>query len=370
MDMEYRQCSRCVMDNASDNTIVFNQEGYCNYCTEAIETLQERYFPNEAGAKKLDELLTILKKEGENREYDCIMGISGGLDSAYLAYLGYQHGLRILAIHVDDGLNVPVASENIKKIIKKCGIDMIYKRPDMEQYYGVTKAFFKAGLPNLAIPQDNLIYAYMYVYAKKHRIRYYLSGGNFSTESILQRGNTHNVLDKKHIFAINKRFGTTALNKLQITSSFERRIKNQLLLRIKEVRPLDYIDYNKENAIKELADFCGFNYYGGKHYESYLTIFMQKYYLPLKFGVDKRRSHFSSLIVSGQMTREEALEELKRPFYEPGELNVCMDKMLEVFAMDQEEFENIMRQSPKQHEEFVTSSWKYVNKNVKIVRGY
>ncbi len=368
--MGYQQCNRCVMDNASDETITFDEEGYCNYCTEAISTLSERYFPNEIGAQKLQELLITLKKEGKNKKYDCIMGISGGLDSAYLAYLGHQHGLRILAIHVDDGLDVPIAVENIKKLTEKCGIDVIYERPDAEQFYGLTKAFFKAGVPNLAVPQDNLIYAYMYAYAKKYKIQYYLSGGNFSTESILQRGNTHTSLDKKHIFAINKQFGTTALNKLKITSGFERRVKNQLLLRIQEVRPLDYIDYNKESAIQELSDYCGFNYYGGKHYESYLTVFMQKYYLPLKFGVDKRRSHLSSLIVSGQMTRDEAIEELKKPLYLKEEMDICIEKILKIFRMDVNEFDRIMQQQPKQHTQYVTSSWKYVSKIVKKIRGY
>lgn len=270
--MSYQICKRCVMDNRSDDTIVFDDEGYCNYCTDAINSMPQRYFPNEEGKEKLDELILKLKDEGKEKKYDCLMGISGGLDSAYLAYIGYKYGLRILAVHVDDGFDSPIAIDNIHKIEKSCKIDIMYEQPDKEQYFNLTKAFIKAGVPNIAIPQDNLIFAYLYKYANKYNIKYFLSGGNFAMESILQRDNTHSAFDKIHIVDINNKFGTTPINKLHITSSFERKIQDQILCRIKEIRPLDYIDYNKDRAIQELKEFCGYNYYGDKHYEPILTI--------------------------------------------------------------------------------------------------
>lgn len=368
--MSYRICNRCVMDNSSDDTIEFNENGYCNYCSDAIKSKSIRYFPNAEGKKKLDDLMSKLKKEGKGKKYDCLMGISGGLDSAYLAYIGYQYDLRILAIHVDDGFDIPLAVENISKIGKACNIDIIYEKPDKDQYFDLIKAFIKAGVPNIAIPQDNLIFSYLYKYAKKYNIKYFLSGGNFALESILQKGNTYTAYDKKHIKDINNKFGAKSINKLDITSSLERKIKDQIIYKIKEIRPLDYIDYNKNIAITELREFCRFNYYGGKHYESILTMFMQMYYLPRKFNVDKRLSHLSSLIVSGQITREDAMEELKRPLYNDDEMNKIINDLLNLIKLTREEFEDIMNESPKQHNEYKTSSWKYINRFLRAIRGY
>lgn len=368
--MDYQICSRCVMDNQSDETITFDVNGYCNYCTEAINSMSQRYFPNEVGSEKLDELIKQLKKEGENKKYDCLMGISGGLDSSYLAYLGYQYGLRILAVHVDDGFDTTVAIKNINNIGKACKMDIIYEQPNKEEYFDLVKSFIKADLPNIAIPQDNLIFAYLYKYARKYDVKNFLSGGNFSLESILQKGNSHSAQDKTHIIDINNKFGTKSISNLPIMSSFERKIKSKILYRINEISPLNFIDYNKDKAIKELEEFCSYNYYGGKHYESKLTMFMQMYYLPRKFNVDKRKSHLSSLIVSEQISRKEALAELKRPLYDEGEMTEVIGGILSLINMRKEEFENIMKNMPKQHDEYKTSYWKYISKIVRILRGY
>ncbi len=358
------------MDNRSDNTITFDHMGYCNYCSEAVSSLPKRYFPNNEGRKKLDELIEDLKAEGKGKKYDCLMGISGGLDSAYLAYIGYQYKLRILAVHVDDGFDTPIAAENIRRIGKACDIDIVYEYPDREQYFNLVKAFIKSGVPNIAIPQDNLIFSYLYKYAKEYKVNYFLSGGNFALESILQRGNTHSALDKVHIKNINNIYGDMPINRLTLMSSFERKIKNHLLLKVKEIRPLNYLEYSKDKAIKELEEFCDFNYYGGKHYESFLTQLMQKYYLPNKFNVDKRTSHLSSLIVSGQITREEALEELERPLYSAEEIEHIINTVLELIKMTRDEFDEIMNTRPREHDYYKTSSWKYVSKLVRKVRGY
>lgn len=367
--MSYKVCKRCVMDNASDTSIEFDENGYCNYCTEALDSLPKRYFPNDEGKIKFEQLFKKIKEDGNGKQYDCLMGISGGLDSSYLAYIGHKQGLRILAVHIDDGLDTDITKNNIRNLTKKCNIDIIFEKPDATQFYGLTAAFLRAGVPNIAIPQDNLIFAYLYKYAKKYRIKYFLAGGNFSMESILQRGNSHSAFDKKHIIDINNKFGMTPIDKLQITSSFERKIKDQILYRIKELKPLDYIDYNKVRAIEELEKFCDFSYYGGKHYESILTIFMQKYYLPQKFGVDKRRSHLSSLIVSGQISREEALNEIDKPLY-TDDVRSYIIKLLENLNMTQEELERLMNEEPISHSSYRVSNWRYVSKIVKFIRGY
>lgn len=368
--MNYQVCNRCVMDNITDNTIYFDEKGYCNYCNEAFRAKDKVYFPGEEGQTYFDHMMLKIKKEGQGLKYDCIMGFSGGLDSSYLAYLASKYKLRILAIHVDDGFNSPVAIDNIKKLSEACSIDVVVEKPDREQFCNLTAAFIRAGVPNIAIPQDNLILSYLHKYAKKNKIRYFLSGGNFSLECILQKGNTHSALDKIHIIDINKRFGNASIDKLQLISSFERKISNKVLFNIQEERPLNYILYQKEKAISELKAFCDFNYYGGKHYESILTKFIQVYYLPKKFKVDKRKSHFSSLIVSGQMTRDHALAELKKPLYDEFEMEKDLEYILDCLNISKGEFYSIMSEVPHKHDDYKISPWIYISRLNRKIRGY
>lgn len=362
-----RVCNRCVMDNRSDETIKFDGDGNCNYCNEALARINEYYFPNETGEKKLHEMIDMLKREGKGKKYDCMMGLSGGLDSSYLAYLGFQHGLRILAVHIDDGFNSPIAEENIKKLSKTYNIDLIVEKPDREQFFDLTRAFILAGVPGIAIPQDNILTAYLYKYAKLNGIKYFLSGANFALESILQRGNAHNAADKTHILAISNKFGRKGIDKLPLISLIQEYITNKYVYGIRSLRPLDLIDYNRERAISELNQSCDFNYYGGKHYESIFTKFVQVYYLPQKFRVDKRTSHLSSLIVSGQMLREEAVAELNKPLYDVDEIRKDIEFILGKLDISQKEFEFIMGQPPKRHDDYRIST---LNSLAGIARRY
>ncbi|MEI3153678.1 MAG: N-acetyl sugar amidotransferase [Odoribacter sp.] len=346
---EITRCKRCVMDDASDTTIKFDEAGHCNYCTYALGRMNDVYFPNEVGREKLEVLISKIKAEGKGKKYDCLMGISGGLDSAYLAYLGYKWGLRILAFHIDDGFNSEIAVANVKKLCECCHIDLQIKKPDKKQFNDVTRAFILAGVPGICVPQDNLILSYLYKTAKENNLNYFLSGTNFSLESILQRGEAINASDGYHIRAISKLFGKEGTDQLPFVNLFERYVKIKYFQKLHVVRPLDLIDYNKNRAIKELNEFCGFNYYGGKHYESLLTHFAQVYYMPLKFKIDKRTSHLSSLIVSGQLSREEAMQELNKPLYDSLQMEKELDIILEKLGLTREEFEVIMAQAPKSH---------------------
>lgn len=337
------------MDDASDSTIKFDAVGHCNYCTYALGRMDEVYFPNKAGSEKLEALISKIKAEGKGKKYDCLMGISGGLDSAYLAYLGYKWGLRILAFHIDDGFNSQVAVTNVRKLCESCHIDLKIEKPDKKQFNDVTRAFILAGVPGICVPQDNLILSYLYKTAKENHLNYFLSGTNFALESILQRGEAINASDGYHIRAISKKFGKEGTDKLPFVNLFERYVKIKYFQKLHVVRPLDLIDYNKNWAIKELNEFCGFNYYGGKHYESLLTHFAQVYYMPLKFKIDKRTSHLSSLIISGQLTREEAMQELERPLYDSLQMEDELKFILEKLNFTREEFEVIMKQTPKSH---------------------
>lgn len=349
---EYRRCNRCVMDNASDNHIVFDENGFCNYCTKALSEIGTTvYFPNEVGAVKLNTALEEIKAAGKGKKYDCVMGISGGLDSSYLAYLGYKWGLRILAVHIDDGFDTEVSKSNIKKLVSACHIDMLTIKPDAVQFNALTKAYMKAGVPDLAVPQDNVLFAFLYEAVRKNHISYFLSGGNFALECILQQGNLHDAYDVKNIRAIHCRFGEEPINKLKFMSSY-RKYFDMRVLGLKTLRPLNYIDYKRDRAFKELYDFCGFEYYGRKHLENILTAFVQLYWFPKKFGVDKRTSHLSSMIVSGQMSREEALKELEEPMYDESMMEEYISIIKERLRISDEEFEAIMAAPSHQHEEY------------------
>lgn len=351
--MNYQICTRCVMDNASDPTIKFDENGYCNYCTTELNRKDNVYFPNEEGKQKWESILKKIKDDGKGKPYDCLMGISGGLDSSYLAYLGYKWGLRILAVHIDDGYDTEISKSNIKKLAEATHIELKIETPDAEQFNDLTAAYIRANVPNLAIPQDNVLFACLYKYARKYKINYFLSGGNFALECVLQHGNSYTAYDVVNIKDIHKRFGTKPINKLPLLSNY-RKFWDMKVLHIQSLRPLNYIDYNRDRALKELNEFCGFEYYGSKHLENTLTKFIQMWWFYNRYGVDKRRSHLSSMIVSGQMTREEALEELKKPIYDETEMKSEISMLLKNLGISEAEFDEILKQKPKQHTDYKT----------------
>ena len=354
--MNIKRCNRCVMDNGSDSKIQFDDNGNCNYCNQALSEINTTYFPRESGKAKLNEMLEEIKEEGKNKPYDCAMGISGGLDSCYLAYLGYKWGLRILAFHVDDGFDTEVSKENINRLVKRTNITMVTIRPNEEQYNALIKAYMKAGVPNLAVPQDNILFACLYEEIRKNKIKYFLSGGNFALECILQQGNTHSAMDTVNIKAIHRKFGTKPIDKLCFISSY-RKYFDMKVTGLQTLRPLNYIEYNRNRAFSELKEFCGFEYYGSKHLENKLTAFVQLYWLPKKFGVDKRTSHLSSMIVSGQMTREEALKELERPVYDKELMFKYIQTIKERLNISDNEFEELMNAPIHQHNEYKVDKW-------------
>ena len=354
MQTDYQICTQCIMDNISDPYISFDEKGQCNYCKAALQRLPLTYFPNLEGKRKLNDLVVKLKQEGKGKKYDCLMGISGGLDSAYLAYLGaIKWGLRICAVHIDDGFDTELATNNIKNLCKVAGIELINIKRDTEQYADITRAFIRAEVPNIAIPQDNILFAILYKYARDYKIKYFLSGSNFALESILQQGNTYSAYDLYHIKRLHKQFGDKPIDNLTFISQYRRDI-DRFILGIETVCPLDLIDYNKKRAIDELKEFCGFQYYEAKHLENSLTKVIQLRWFFEKFKVDKRRSHLSSLIVSGQMTRDEALEEMKKPLYDEKKMETDVQTVLAKLNMSRDEFEKLIGRSGKQHTDYPT----------------
>jgi len=350
------------MDTEGDPAIKFESDGTCNYCNYALERINKVYFPNEIGKKKLEDTLVKIKEYGKDKEFDCIMGISGGLDSAYLAFLGSKKwGLRILGVHVDDGFDSPIAKENIIALCKNCEIKLITEHINREQFMDLTRSFLFAGVPGICIPQDNVLTAVLFEIAEKYKIKYFLSGTNFALESILQRGNLHNACDTVHIEDIHKKFGTKPINDLPLLSLYDRYFKYKYIKGQKYIRPLDWIEYNKDKAIEELKS-VDFNYYEGKHYESILTRFLQVYYLPQKFNIDIRKSHLSSLIISGQISREQALNEMQKPMFDEDKIQEDIDFILSNLNLSRTEFNKIMAEKPKYHSDYQCSNFiKYTN---------
>lgn len=363
--MEYKQCVRCVMDNKGDPTIEFDQNGMCNYCTEALIARDAVYHPNVEGKKYLSAVFENLKNRRKGYKYDCMLGLSGGLDSSYVAYIGYTYGLRMLAVHIDDGFDTPVTKSNIKKICKAYNIDLIVEKPDEDAFNDLTASFIKADVPDIAIPQDNVLFAVLYKYAKENGIDCFLNGSNFALESILQKGNSHDASDIEHILAIWKKFGKNYCpQKISLMSTLKKRIYYGLLNKIETIKPLNYLEYNAENAFTVLSETCGYEYYGDKHCESILTKFMQRYYLPVKFNVDKRKSHYSSMIVSGQMSREHALKRLEEPLYRQDDLENDIDFVLSKLHLSKDEFNAILTRPPIQHIVYPVS---HVGKTIQII---
>lgn len=348
---EVTRCVRCVMDDVSDKTILFDDKGVCNYCTTAFSDVGKVYFPNEEGEKRLEKLLREVRESGRNKKYDCIMGLSGGLDSSYLAYLGYKWGLRVLAVHIDDGYDTEISKSNLQKLIAATKFDYEVVKPDPEQFNDLTLAYMKAGVPNIAIPQDNVLFAFLYKKMREHKIKYFLSGGNFALECILQQGNTYRAFDIVNLMDIHNKFGQRPIDRLEFLSTKQKE-DDEKILGIRSPRPLNYIEYHRDRAFKELETFCGFQYYGRKHLENILTAFIQLYWFPKKFGVDKRTSHLSSMIVSGQLTREEALRLMEEPLFDESLMNRYISLIKKNMGLTDEMFDEIMAAKSHQHEEY------------------
>lgn len=355
-DNNYQICTRCIMDT-TDPEITFNDKGECMYCTNFDEVVSKNWFPNEEGQKKIDETIKLIKEEGKGKEYDCIIGLSGGVDSSYLAYVASQYDLRILAVHVDGGWNSELAVKNIENIVKKCNIDLYTHVVDWEDMKDVQAAFFRAGVANQDVPQDHAFFAALYSYAIKNDIRWVLHGSNIATESILPKAWGYSAMDSKHLKSIHKKFGKSKLKNFPTVNFFKYQFYFPFIKKMKVTRMLNNMPYDKDEAIKILEKEVGFVYYGGKHHESRFTKFFQSYYLPEKFGFDKRRAHISSMVLAGHKTREEALEEMKIPSFNAEELDGDMEYIAKKLGFKTEEFKQIVDAPKHSYEEYPNNEY-------------
>lgn len=335
----YQICTRCIMDT-SDPMIEF-YDGVCNHCLRYERELPKRVFHGAIGKQKLEELVKKIKKSGKNSDYDCIIGVSGGVDSTYVAYLTKQLGLRPLAIHFDNGWNSELAVSNIEKTLDKLSIDLYTYVIDWPMFRDLQLSFLKASTPDSEIPTDHAINALLFREASKRGIKYIISGMNFATESMAVIDWSYGHADWTYIKAIQKHFSKFNL-KGYPHYNFLKLIYWTFFKKIKSVSILNYVEYNKEKVMGLIQNELGWVYYGGKHYESVYTRFFQGYILPKKFRIDKRRGHLSDLINSGQLTREEAMKEIKQSNYPIDLMKEDKAFVIKKIGIDEQEFDAIM----------------------------
>jgi N-acetyl sugar amidotransferase len=317
-EFNYAMCTSCVMDT-TDTDISFDDNGVCDHCNTFNTVTIPNWHIGPEGDKELNALLKKIKLEGRGKDFDCIIGMSGGIDSSYLTYLAKeQFGLRPLVFHVDAGWNSQEAVNNIEKLVDGLGLDLYTEVIDWEEMRDLQLAFFKSGVSHIDAPQDNAFFATMYKFAEQHKVKYILTGANLSTEGIRNPVQwMYYQSDSRQIRDIHRQFGARPLVNYPLTSIFRHKIYLPYIKGIKTIRPLNYVPYIKQDAMQFLIDRFGWQPYPQKHFESRFTRFYESYWLPKRFGYDVRRVQFSSLILTEQITREEALEKLKQsPFDE------------------------------------------------------
>jgi N-acetyl sugar amidotransferase len=347
----YQICTNCIMDT-TDPDIVFDEQGVCNHCHEYKEIEKKLVLKGEEGERKLKEVISLLKVKGKNNKYDCLIGISGGVDSTYLAYFLKKQGLRPLAVHFDYGWDSEIAVKNIENLVTKLDIDLYTYVIDWDDFKDLQYAYIKASVIDIDVPADQLIFGALFKVASKNNIKYVISGNNVVTETILPKAwYFQHKFDLANLKAIHKAYGTKKVKNYPSYGKWQQFYYSKIK-GIQFIRVLNYIPYIKKDVMKIIQNELGWRDYGGKHYESVFTRFYQGYILPKKFNIDKRKAHLSSLVVSGQMSRNEALEEISKNSYTEEMQESDKQFFIKKFGFTEEEFENIMNQPVVQHENF------------------
>lgn len=341
MTRPYRICTRCVMDT-SDPDIAFAEDGACNHCAGALRRLETEQLPVDQRPAALERMARQMKDEGRGKDYDCIIGVSGGVDSTMVARLTQQLGLRALAVHFDNGWDSELAVDNIKKTLDALHIDLFTHVVDWEQFRDLQLSFLRASISNAEIPSDHGIHALLFRVAARERVRFILSGSNLATEGMhIPLAWSYYHQDLRLLRGIHRRFGREPLDTFpQI--SIPGYLWNVFVRGVRQIPILNYIDYRKAEAMATIERELGWRPYGGKHYESVYTRFYQGYILPAKFGYDKRRVHLSSMICSGNLAREAALTELEKSPYAGADLAIDREFVVKKLGLRPEEFEAIM----------------------------
>ncbi len=339
--------------DTSDPEITFGEDGVCSHCRLYDETAAKEIHAGTEGKRRLQRIAGEIMEEGKGKEYDCIIGVSGGVDSTYVAYVVKGLGLRPLAVHLDNGWDSELAVKNIENALKILGIDLYTHVIDWDEFKDLQLAFLRASTPDSEIPSDHAILALMHRTAARYGTRYVLPGFNTRTESHLPKEWSQGHTDWRYIKSVHKRFGRRKLKTFPHMNFFRycRYLTTQRWIKV-----LNYVDYVKKDAVKVLESELGWKYYGWKHYESIYTRFYQGYILPKKFGYDKRRMHLSSLICSGEITREEALAELENDPYPVDLQEEDKAYIIKKFGLTEKEFADIMALPPKRYGDYPTNA--------------
>jgi len=351
MSEHYRQCTLSVLDTRDDPNMRFDSEGRSHYYGEYLAAERARVRHGAEGERELEKIADEIRTAGKGKQYDSIMGLSGGVDSTYVAYLAKQLGLRPLAVHFDNGWNSELAVQNIENIVGRLGLDLHTYVVNWEEFRDLQLAYLRASVVDIEVLSDHAISATMYKLAEKHGIHHILTGTNVVTEQVLPPHWIYAKSDHVNIKAIHRQFGKIPL-KTYPFMDFRAKKFHQLVSGTKSHSILDYVEYDKAAVKKLITRELGWRDYGGKHYESVFTRFYQGYILPRKFGIDKRKAHLSNLIFAGQITKEQALEELSRPIYDPDQLKADYDFVLKKLGLSAREFEDLMSQPPRAHTDF------------------
>lgn len=345
-------CSNCIMDN-SDPTITFNDDGVCIYCQHYANHLLRDWKPGEYNSS-IYQIVDRIKEDGKNKAHDCLIGISGGLDSSYAAYIAAKtFGLRPLLFHTDAGWNSDTSTSNIEAICETLGLDLHVHVVNWDQLKDFHRSFFYSQVPFVDLPQDTVLFGALYQYAVRNNVKYVLTGGNNSTEGVRECLEwTYFAHDSLHNNDIQNKFGSIELNDLPMRDIFRYRIVDRFLHSMRVIKILDYVPYIKRDAIETLKNECGWQPYQMKHYESRFTKFFESFWTVEKHGFDKRRAYFSSEILSGQLERTEALKRIATPELSSREMQQDFRYVASKLDFSVDEFQSIFEGENKSFRDY------------------
>lgn len=361
----YQICNQCILDSKDDQDIFFDAKGICNHCNTYDKNLKKYYFGADPFFTKFKEIIKTIKKHGENQKYDVLIGMSGGVDSSYVAYLCWKNKLRPLVVHLDNGWNSELAVVNIKNILKKTGFDLYTYVINWDEFKDLQKSYFKAHVVDIEALTDHAIFSIMKKTARDNNIKYILNGSSVTTEGRLPQHWVHHKDDHINIKDIHKKFGKIKISSYPIGNFWINFIRDKIS-GTKSIDILDYLPYNKNESKIIIQKEFKWRDYGGKHHESLFTRFYQLYILPKKFGIDKRKSHLSTLICANQISREEAKDLIKKPLYKTKFLEkLDVEYFLKKMDFSKEEFD-IYINSPRIEHLKYKSVVKYINFLVRV----
>lgn len=340
--------------DTTDSKIVFDEKGVCDHCNTYYKNIEPIWNYGKGRENELEKIAESIKKEGKGKDFDCLIGMSGGIDSSYLLYLAKEKlRLRPLVFHVDAGWNTQLAVNNIERLINKLNLDLFTEVIDWEEIKDLQLAYFKSGVPHIDVPQDHAFFATMYKFASKYNVKTILTGGNFSTECVRNPIEwMYYQSDSIQLKDIHKKFGKNPLNKYPVTNILWHKFYLPYFRGIKLIRPLDYMPYHKEDAMKFLQEKFDWQPYPQKHFESRFTKFYEGYWLYERFGYDTRKVQYSSLILTGQMSREEALEKLKTKPYNPDEIKHEFEYIANKLDISVSELESYFQMPKKTYRDY------------------